>query len=237
MIDNSFPQSLFPITWAVCTIGDAGESILGQTKAPPYAPGERFPYLRVANVQDGFLDLAELIEMPFQDPDRYTLRQGDILLCEGQSKELVGRAAMYGGTLDRLLFQNHLIRFRPYAGIEPEYALAVFRAYQKTGVFSLISKSTTNIANMSLARFRALPFPLPPTAIQAEIALNMSSVQDNVDLIADAIHSGMNELASLVPIARNEEILNKVLYSKPAHWDASPGRRNILGNFATRRVR
>ena len=28
-----------------------------------------------------------------------------------------------------------------------------------------------------------------------------------------------------------------VLYSKPAHWDASPGRRNILGNFATRRVR
>jgi type I restriction enzyme, S subunit len=209
LTDNSFPQSLFPSTWAICTIGDAGESILGQTKAPPHAPGERFSYIRVANVQDGILDLDEVVEMPFKDPDRYTLRHGDVLLCEGQSKELVGRAAMYHGTFDRLLFQNHLIRFRPYAGIAPEYALAVFRAYQKSGIFSSVSKSTTNIANMSLARFRALPFPLPPTAIQVEIALNISSVQDSIDLIANAIESGMNELPSLVGVARNEAILSE----------------------------
>jgi type I restriction enzyme S subunit len=205
--DPSLPRNLFPPAWVVATVGEVGHSILGQTKVPPYAPGQLSKYLRVANVQDGMLDLADLAEMPFEDPDRYTLHEGDILLCEGQSKELVGRAALYVGAREGLLFQNSLIRFRPYPGVVPEYALAVFRAYQKTGVFTSIAKSTTNIAHISLARFRTLPFPLPPTAIQAEIALNIGVIQDSLDLIAEAVRIGISELSGLYGIIRDDEIL------------------------------
>jgi type I restriction enzyme S subunit len=201
------PNDLFPATWSTCTIRQAGDSSLGQTKSKPQAPGERLPYLRVANVQDATLDLTDIAEMPFIEPERYVLHPGDVLLCDGQSLELVGRAAMYTGTPERILFQNHLIRFRPYAGISPEYALAVFRAYQKTGVFSAIAKATTNIANISLTRFRELPFPLAPPSVQSEITSNLTAVQDNLDLISDVIANSLRELEDVIRSARDEEIL------------------------------
>lgn len=198
---------LFPDSWSHCLIEQAGETILGQTKQPLNADGELGPYLRVANVQDGMLDLAEISQMPFVNPEHYLLQQNDILLCEGQSKELVGRAAPYLGEPAPLYFQNHLLRFRPATGIDAGYALLVFRAYQKTGVFSALAKGTTNLANLGRARFVSLPFPLPPTAVQQEIALCGRGVQDSIDLIREALESCSSQLDSVVREARDLEIL------------------------------
>ena len=181
--------------------------VLGQTKTRPESPGVHFPYLRVANIKDGLIDFSDIAEMPFVNPERYILQPGDILLCEGQSRELVGRAALYTGELGPLLFQNSLIRFRAYANIVPEYALAVFRAYQKSGVFAGIAKSTTNIAHLGLSRFTDLPFPLPPPVTQSELVDNIKAIQDTLDFISDVVNNGLGELANIFQTARDEAIL------------------------------
>lgn len=197
----------FPPAWAVCTIGEAGDAQLGQAKTKAQSPGEILPYLRVANVQDAQLDLADLERMPFANPERYRLQPGDVLLCEGQSPELVGRAAMYSGAPGALLYQNSLIRFRPYASVNPEYALSVFRSYQKTGIFRSIAKSTTNIAHLSVSRLRTLPFPLPPVSVQREIVEILGPLQDNLDLIADVTVNCLQALDQVVQTIRTQEIL------------------------------
>lgn len=99
----------------------------------------------------------------------YRLLPGDILLNEGQSPELVGRPAMYDGTPPNIFFQNHLIRFRARDSVSPHFALLVFRYYFRTGRFTATARWSTNIANLGLQRFSALPFPLPPREQQDRI--------------------------------------------------------------------
>lgn len=207
MTSSTSFEERFPVAWKSCPIGQAGYTILGQQKNSSNVDGQILPYLRPANVRDGMLDLTDLATMPFPEPDRYVLRPADILLCEGLgSKHLVGRAAAYNGHPAPLLFQNTLIRFRPRPGIDPAYALLVMRVYQKTGVFASAARGI-GIAHIGLARFRNIPFPLPPTTVQGEIALAAQSIQDNLDLIRDAVQSSLAELEGVVRKARDNLIL------------------------------
>ena len=94
---------------------------------------------------------------------------GDVLLDEGQSKELVGRPAIYRDEVPGACFQNTPIRFRPYPTLSPEFALLVFRAYLRTGRFQKTAQWTTNIAHLGANRFADMHFPLPSASAQAEI--------------------------------------------------------------------
>ncbi|MGA5664882.1 restriction endonuclease subunit S [Streptomyces pseudogriseolus] len=204
------PDIEFPSDWTICKVSDAGEAIVGQQRSPAVVKGiDQQPYLRVANVFDDELDLRDLAKMAFTPEARqkYVLKAGDVLLCEGQSRELVGRCALYRGEHEPLFFQNHLIRFRPHELILPEYALLVFRSYQKNGVFSSIAKSTTNIANLGLKRFRDLPFPVPPRQAQAEIVDAARAVQEGIDAARSALANSQPLLERLTENVRDRLIL------------------------------
>ena len=129
--------------WPVISVADAGTVQLGVSIAPKYQSGNfTRPYLRVANVFEDRIDLSDVLSMDFDASDyaRYKLEPDDILLNEGQSTELVGRPAMFRGEIADCCFQNTLIRFRANrAKTEPEYALAVFLAYLRSGAFARVS--------------------------------------------------------------------------------------------------
>jgi type I restriction enzyme S subunit len=200
-------QGIFPYAWKSCKIEDSGTVIVGQQKTSNASSGQSYPYLRAANVGDGVLRLSELSQMPFSNPDRYRLRNGDILITEGSgSRNLVGRAAIYNGELADLMFQNHLLRFRPFTGINSPYALLVFRAYQKTGIFAGVAKGI-GISHIGMSQFRQLPFPIPPRSVQMELALAARAVQDNLDLLQGAVENALGELSQLMPRARDSLIL------------------------------
>jgi type I restriction enzyme S subunit len=162
-----------PPGWTWTRVDEAGEVRLGRQRAPKYERGEHpTKYLRVANVFDDSIDYSDILEMNFTPAEQaiYRLRPGDILLNEGQSVELVGRAAMFRGEVADICFQNTLIRFRATDAVAPEYALLVFRHYFYSGRFSRIAKWSTNIAHLGATRFAALEFPLPPRSEQERIA-------------------------------------------------------------------
>ncbi|AZP19227.1 hypothetical protein EJC51_26060 [Streptomyces aquilus] len=206
MIDHlNFPQG-----WSTCLVGEAGEAIVGQQRTPAAANGpDNRPYLRVANVFDDCLDLEELATMSFSPEARlrYRLQAGDVLLCEGQSRELVGRCALFNGEVEELYFQNHVIRFRPHEEIHPDFALLVFRAYQYSGIFSALARGTTNIVNLGLKRFRGLPFPVPPLEVQREISERSRQVQDLLDLTTDALQKTSPMVSDLPQKVRDRIIL------------------------------
>lgn len=84
-------------------VRETGEVQLGRQRAPKYQTGAHTrPYLRVANVFDGYFDYSDVLEMDFDERDfeTFKLEQGDILLNEGQSRELVGRCAIYDGAIN-----------------------------------------------------------------------------------------------------------------------------------------
>jgi type I restriction enzyme, S subunit len=158
--------------WPQVRIDTVGEVQAGRQRSANIVEGNLRPYLRVANVFDGFIDYSDVLKMPFTDREFsiYSLRPGDILLNEGQSLELVGRSSIFDGHGDTYCFQNTLIRFRPSESIDANYSHQVFRHLFVTGVFASIASRTTSIAHLGVERFAALHIPLPSIAEQRAIA-------------------------------------------------------------------
>jgi len=170
-----------PKGWPRCRVEQAGGVQLGRQRAPKYQSGKwTFPYLRVANVFEDRIDLSDLLSMDFDEKDceTYRLAGGDILLNEGQSTELVGRPAMWRDEKEGCCFQNTLVRFRgiPDKAI-PEFALAVFLTYYRSGDFSKISSKTSNVAHLGAGRFSRMPFPLPPLSLQRNFAARVAGIR------------------------------------------------------------
>jgi type I restriction enzyme S subunit len=134
--------------------------------------GRVVPYLRVANVFDGYIDFSDINEMPFKqrEIETFRLRPGDILLNEGQSVELVGRCAMYSDGPEDCCFQNTLIRYRAGPQTDGNFAIQLFRYCQAIGIFSRIAVKTNSIAHLGVSRFAELELPFPPLTEQRKIA-------------------------------------------------------------------
>lgn len=168
---------MVPEGWKVERISDTGNVHAGRQRSPHFVEGRLRPYLRVANVFDGYIDIGDVNEMAFTDEayERYKLLPGDILLNEGQSVELVGRAAMYQGEPADCCFQNTLIRYQAGDNTDKNYALALFHYCQNSGLFSRIATKTNSIAHLGVSRFADLQLPFPPLPEQKKIAEILST--------------------------------------------------------------
>ena len=190
-------------------VADVGQVRMGKQLSPASREfGAQFPYLRVANVHDGWIRYSDVNFMGFSSAEReaYSLASGDILLNEGQSLELVGRSAIYEGASGAYYFQNTLIRFRPGSNLLSDYAQLVFRWWRRTGVFAGIAKQTTSIAHLGAERFGALCFPLIPMGDQRRIS-------ETVGLISELQASSGADVAKLAQIRRS--LVAKLLTGAP----------------------
>ena len=118
--------------WSMRPIGNSWSRFLAVGNDPTESlPGSPRPYLRVANVFDGYIDYSDVLEMPFTDGEfrKFALQPGDILFNEGQSLELVGRNARFDGPPNKFAFQNTLVRFRAGKQITIDYATRFSSAY------------------------------------------------------------------------------------------------------------
>jgi type I restriction enzyme S subunit len=161
-----------PGGWTWASVEQLGEVRLGRQRSPKHQQGPFIrPYLRVANVYEDRIDLRSVLQMNFTPAEfkTYELRSGDVLLNEGQSLELVGRAAIYRGEVAGACFQNTLVRYRPYGHLSPEFALTYFRACLHNQRFQRLARWTTNMAHLGADRFARMEFPLPSLSEQVVI--------------------------------------------------------------------
>ena len=182
-LDTSTLPSL-PKGWCCGKVNDVGDVKLGRQRSPEHHNGPYMrPYLRVANVYEDRIDLSDVMEMNFtpQEYETYCLQHGDILLNEGQSLEWVGRPAMYRDEVPGACFQNTLVRFRTKPGVDPAYALYLFRHYLHVQRFQRIAKWTVNIAHLGAQRFAEVEFPLAPSNEQHRIVVKIEELFSDLD--------------------------------------------------------
>lgn len=184
---NLFKTSVWgciPTEWETCRVDAAGSVQLGRQRSPKHQSGKfTTPYLRVANVFDGFIDYSDVLEMDFTPTEResYSLLPGDVLLNEGQSLELVGRSAMYKGEPGQLCFQNTLIRFRAYPPNDPAFYRGIFKYCLDTGRFMAIARQTTSVAHLGADRLAKLIVPRPSPDEQERIAAKLAQHEATCD--------------------------------------------------------
>lgn len=196
------------VAWPRRSVAALGEVRLGKTLSRTARTGpDQRPYLRVANVQENYIDVHDVHRMHFasNEWERYRLEEGDVLLNEGQSPELVGRPAMYQGQPSDCGFQNTLLRFRSGALIRPAYALLAFRAFLHDGTFRAAARWSTNIAHLSASRLGRIEMRLPPLetqdAILAEvdqrlaIAMRQAAIVDRAQERIDELRLALTDAA------------------------------------------
>jgi len=129
------------------------------------------PYLRVANVQNGFVDLTEVKEISVleSEVERYSLRSGDVLMNEGGDNDKLGRGTVWQGQIEPCLHQNHVFAIRPNDLLSAEWLTAFTQCDQARSYFFLNSKQSTNLASISASNVMSLALPIPSVAEQKEI--------------------------------------------------------------------
>jgi type I restriction enzyme S subunit len=154
-------------------LGQMGKVSYGIQKCPANRPAVHArPYLRVANVQRGVLDLDEMkyINVPDDEMPKLRLEVGDVLLCEGNSPDLVGRGAIWRGEIEDCVHQNHVLRVRvDRERLLAEFVLAVINSSHGQAYFRSKAKRTTNLASINSKEVAGLPVPALSIARQQDV--------------------------------------------------------------------
>jgi type I restriction enzyme S subunit len=141
--------------------------------------GAPTPYLRVANVKAGWLNLDEVKTIPLsrQQAGRFALRFGDVLMTEGGDLDKLGRGTMWREEVPGAVHQNHVFAVRPDGRrLLPEF-LAHYTSTTPARVhFETTGTKTTNLASTSASKVLDLPIPLPPIDTQQEVVIAVEEV-------------------------------------------------------------
>ncbi|MEW6441320.1 MAG: restriction endonuclease subunit S [bacterium] len=150
------------------------------------------PYLRVANVQDGYLDLAEIktIQLKSSETARYTLRQGDVLLTEGGDFDKLGRGYIWRGQIEGCVHQNHIFAVRTNkALLTPEFLAYLVQSPYGKAYFLSVAHRTTNLACINSTKLRDFPVILPDIEEQEEIARVLGSIDFTIEAQSNMLRS------------------------------------------------
>lgn len=143
------------------------------------------PYLRVANVQDGHLDLKEMKTIPVRpaEIERYRLQVGDVVLTEGGDFDKLGRGFIWRGELDLCLHQNHVFAVRVNRRrILPEFFAYLAQSPYGKSYFLKVAHKTTNLACINSNKLKSFPVVFPGLNEQQEIVVILDALDQKIIL-------------------------------------------------------
>ena len=201
---SALPQ--LPEGWVWATLSQLAEVQGGIQKQPKRAPGDNaFPFLRVANVLRGSLDLDEVhqIQLFEGELEKLRLSSGDLLIVEGNgSPSQIGRMAIWKGDIKDCVHQNHIIRARLHTGLMSQYVETYWNSPMGAGQVTQVASSTSGLYTLSVSKVSDLPVPLPPLAEQRRI---VAEVERRLSVVQQA------EAAVEASLARAERLRQSIL--------------------------
>lgn len=186
MQQTSFPElGVIPAHWDVKRLKFLGEVRSGVAKGKDLGDVDTvsLPYLRVANVQDGYVDLAEVLEIEVAAAvaARYLLKTGDVLMNEGGDNDKLGRGTVWQGQIDPCIHQNHVFAVRLTEPALAEWVAKFTSTDAARTYFFLRSKQSTNLASINQTNVRELPVPMPPAHERASILKELNRFTSAVE--------------------------------------------------------
>ena len=145
------------------------------------------PYLRVANVQNGYLDLSEMktIELKESEKEHFLLKDGDVLYTEGGDRDKLGRGTVWHNEIPECVHQNHVFKARIRDGVAlPDYVSYWSMSTFARNYFFAKGKQSVNLASINKSILSALTLPVPSIEVQKKIVNNIEmrlSVCNNIE--------------------------------------------------------
>lgn len=201
-----------PEHWGLQRLKQLAEVRGGLTLGKQYS-GEllAYPYLRVANVQDGYLKLDDVltVEVPVSEAASNLLAYGDVLMNEGGDIDKLGRGCVWRDEIAPCLHQNHVFAVRPHS-VDSDWLALWTSTLQAKRYFESRAKRSTNLASISGSNIKELPVPLPPIneqlAIQHCLADRLSRLEIVQGELRDSLRLLSERRAALITAAVTGQI-------------------------------
>ena len=163
-----------PDNWEWTRLPFVASTCLGKTLNSSKDTGEEKPYLCSINVYWDGVNLKSVKKARFSSSDieKYSLRKGDLLICEGGD---IGRSAIWESDSE-MYYQNALHRVRFYGNISQRYFLYVLLLLKLNGTLDSVSKGMT-IKHLVQESLYSIVFPLPPLAEQHRIVARVDELK------------------------------------------------------------
>lgn len=164
--------------WPLMRLDHVAELCLGKMLDKEKNRGEPRPYLANMNVRWGSFDLRDLREMRFEEREyeRYGLRLGDIVMCEGGEP---GRCAIWMDEVPSMMIQKALHRIRPKEGIDSHYLYYALAHGAHSGAFDEYMTGS-GIKHLPGNQVEKLEVLIPPLVEQRRIAEVLRSVDEAI---------------------------------------------------------
>ncbi|EKZ5695376.1 restriction endonuclease subunit S, partial [Klebsiella quasipneumoniae] len=164
--------------WVHAKLGDYIHSNLGKMLDQNKNKGDFQPYLGNSNVRWGYFDLEDLSLMKFEEheSDRYGIRKGDLIICEGGEP---GRCAIWEDDVPNMKIQKALHRVRPLPGLTSEYLYYWFLYFGRTGQLDAYFTGTT-IKHLTGKALSELPIKIPTVDEQKYISIVLGSLDAKI---------------------------------------------------------
>lgn len=176
-------------------LGEIASGVAKGTKRDGNVSVREVPYLRVANVQRGYLDLSEVktILATERDIEALALKSGDVLFNEGGDRDKLGRGWVWHDEVAECIHQNHVFRMRPYSpDLRPELISHHGNTFGKRW-FQTAGKQTTNLASINMSMLRLFPVPVAPADEQTEVLAQMQVQLDSLGRQEEATDLAMKQ--------------------------------------------
>lgn len=213
-----------PESWEWCRIPNIGISQLGKTKNPHQLSCLSLPYICSINVYWEGINLNQTKEMLFEESeiDKYTIKKGDLLICEGGD---CGRSAIWDKE-NTILYQNALHRVRFFCNIESTYILYCLYLYKTSNQLEDYIKGET-IKHLVKGELDSILFPLPPLAEQHRIVAKIEELLPKVEEYGKA-QDELNKLNEELPERLKKSILQEAIEGRLVPQDPNDEPASVL---------
>ena len=214
-----------PEGWCWATVDQVGSVGSGITKGGKKRDIARraVPYLRVANVQRGRLDLRVVKTILASDDEirRYSLESGDVLFNEGGDRDKLGRGWVWCGNLSECLHQNHVFRVRPFLRDYFSEFLSHYGNSAGREWFFRRATQSVNLASINQTVLRSLPVPLPPLQEQRQVIRRLANALSSAELAGTEFIRQLNRATALRQSILKHAFEGRLVPQDPADEPAS----------------
>ncbi len=208
-----------PKGWVWCRLGEIINLVSGVTLGKTYKEELiQVPYLRVANVQRGYVDITHLKELavPKSEIEKYALKNGDLVMIEGGDWDKVGRCAIWNAEVKPCIHQNHIFRIRFYGHISNHWAELFLNSPVARRYFESCSKQTTNLASINKTQLTNTLVPLPPLAEQHRIVTKVQQLLQMTNELEQQVAQSQAQAQQLL-----QAVLKEAFTKKPVMYAAN----------------
>ena len=192
-----------PAHWHCVALKRCAKVKSGITLGKQYPVGTNLvsvPYLRVANVQDGFVNIETVTNLNVtpEEAAQYALPKGCVLMTEGGDRDKLGRGCVWNGEIENCIHQNHIFavtvndKLLLNKWLEYVSACDIGRMY-----FDITAIKTTNLACTNASKVMAFPIPLPPRDEQERITDELNRVARMFNDIRKGLEKQIERLQEL----------------------------------------